>query len=179
MNEKDFDRFLAWLDPSRDKAEKRYIEIQRWLIKVFRARGCAEADAEDLTEKTINRIVGKMAEIAATYVGPREAYFCKVAHYVFLEHIRPRSQPLPQPLPEPWDEKEPRYACLDHCMMTLKEDDRRMAQIYYADDGRAKIEQRRKLAEELGGSNALRIRMYRIRESLHGCITECLKREAD
>ena len=60
----------------------------------------------------------------------------------------------------------------------LPPDDQRVALLYYTGDGRAKIEQRQKLAEELGGSNALRIRMHRIRATLHACISECLKETA-
>jgi len=178
MNQDDFDRFLAWLDPNRDEADKRYIEIHRWLIRIFRARGCSEADAEELADETITRVVRKMPEIADTYVGDPMPYLCKVARYVFLEHIR-KPVPLPVPLPDPWEEKEPLHACLDHCMKELPPEDQRVAREYYAADGRAKIERRQKLAEEMGIKlNALRIRMYRIRAMLHPCINECLKEEA-
>jgi DNA-directed RNA polymerase specialized sigma24 family protein len=177
MNQDDFDRFLAWLRPDRGEADKRYIEIHRWLIRIFRVRGCPEADAEELADDTITRVVRKMPEIADTYIGDPMPYFRKVAHYVFLEYIR---EPvlLPLPLPDPWEVKELLHACLDNCMKELPPEDQRVALSYYTDDGRAKIERRQKLAEELGGSNALRIRMHRIRTTLHACISECLEQAA-
>jgi DNA-directed RNA polymerase specialized sigma24 family protein len=46
---------------------------------------------------------------------------------------------------------------------------------YYQENKQAKIDHRKKLAEEMGiAVNALRIRAHRIRVSLEQCIDECL-----
>ena len=177
MNQDDFERFLAWLHPDRDKAAMKYEDIRRRLIKMFESRGCAEA--EDMADDTFDRVVRKVPEIADAYIGDPALYCYGVARKVRLERCRKLPPPPPpMPLPDPWDIKEPRYACLDRCLKKLKPDDQRVALLYYTGDGRAKIEQRQKLAEELGGSNALRIRMHRIRATLHACISECLKETA-
>ncbi|MEN3335448.1 MAG: hypothetical protein V7641_4813 [Blastocatellia bacterium] len=173
MNQDDFERFLAWLDPDRDKAGKKYEEIRRRLIKMFESRGCMEA--EEMTDDTFDRVVRKVPEIIDSYFGDPALYCYGVGRNVRLERYRKPPTPMPMPLPDPWDVREPPFACLDRCLKKLKPDDQRVALLYYTGDGRAKIEQRQKLAEELGGSNALRIRMHRIRVTLRACIDDCLK----
>jgi DNA-directed RNA polymerase specialized sigma24 family protein len=174
MDRDDFNRFLAWLCPNGEDADKRYIEIHRWLIRIFRARGCSEISAEEFSDETINRVVGKMPEIADMYVGPREPYIRQVAHYVFLERVRPQSA-FPLPPPDSPEEKERQFHCLERCLEKLSPDDRAAVLGYYAEDKGAKIKRRRELSEQLGLTlNALRIHIYRIREALRKCITNCL-----
>lgn len=185
----DFDRFLAWLNPNRDEAEKQYPEVCRRLTRRFRVWGCPEADAEDLAQVTIHRVVGKMSEIADIYVGDTGPYLRTVARYVFLEYIRPPvvfhplddidETKVPRPAPDPPGEKELWDRCLYHCLNELQPDERRAALLYYADEGRAKIERRREMAEQLGMTvNALRIYLHRIRETLRLCIEDCLEQAA-
>lgn len=181
MSQDDFDRFLRWLDPNRDEANKKYLKNQRRLIRLLRAGGCSEADADGLADETITRVVRKMPEIADSYTGDPMPYLRTVARYVFLEYLRKleaMEAAAPLPPPDPWGEKEPRYACMDQCIKNLKPDDQRIALLYYTGEGREKIQGRRQLAEELGGSNALRIRMFRIRETLRACIDDCMKQSA-
>ena len=64
-------------------------------------------------------------------------------------------------------------------MKTLPPEDQQVAQSYYVDDGRAKIDRRQEMAEKLGITvNALRIRLCRIRATLKDCIVGCLKQAA-
>lgn len=175
MNQDDFERFLAWLDPDRDKAGRKYEEIRRRLIKMFESRGCAEV--EEMADDTFDRVIRKVPEIADSYVGDPALYCYGVARKVILERCRKPPLPPPPPLPDPWKKKEPLHICLDGCMDKLPPADQRVARLYYEGEGRAKIERRQKLAEESGGSNALRIRMHRIRAVLHACISECLKKQ--
>ena len=56
---------------------------------------------------------------------------------------------------------------------------RRMIEQYYANDKRAKIDLRKRIAAELGiGLSTLRLRALRIREKLQVCIEQCLLAEA-
>jgi hypothetical protein len=177
MNQDDFDRFLAWLNPDRDKAAMKYEAIRRRLIKMFESRGCAEA--EDMADDTFDRVVRKVPEIIDSYVGDPALYCYGVARKVILERCRKPPVPPPMPLPDHWDEREPRYACLDHCLNELPADDRQLALLYHTDDGRAKIDRRRELAKQWGITlNALRIRLCRIHATLKDCISECLKEMA-
>lgn len=179
MNPEDFNRFLAWLDPNPEEASHRYEQIHRWLIRLFRAWGCPEVDAEELTDETITRVVSKMREIADSYVGTREPYIRKVAHYVFMEYLRarPATPPPPQPPHDSSEEKERRDQCLEHCLNELPPGDRDVVLRYYAEDKRAKIERRREQAEQLGMTlNALRIYVCRVRDKLRRCIADCLEK---
>lgn len=167
-----FDALLRWLDSDREKAGKKYEEIRRDLIRKFVCRGCAEA--EDSTDETINRVAQKLPEIVDTYVGPREPYFYRVAHYVYLEYIKRLKGVVLPPQPDPPDEAV--FDCLDKCLDKLSKDDRELILMYYSQDGQAKIDLRRQLAERLGiEPNALRIRLHRLRRELRECIENCLR----
>ena len=180
MNQDDFDRFLRWLDPDRDEACKKYEKICRRIMTICRARSIPEIDAEEIVDETIDRVVRKVPQIADSYKGDPALYCYGVVRHVIHEWLR-RPRPLaPLPWPDSWEEKEPRYACLDRCMDELPPEDKRLVLDYYTDDGRPKIERRRQLAAELGISeNALRIRMCRLRAALKDCIQECLKKNGE
>jgi hypothetical protein len=68
-----FDQLLRWLDSDRDKAASKYERIRLRLIRIFAARGCC--DAEDLSDQTINVIVGKIDWLTENYEGEPALYF--------------------------------------------------------------------------------------------------------
>jgi len=181
MDQDDFDRFLAWLHPDREEAGKKYEEICRRLMKICRARGFVETAAEEITDETINRVIRKVPEIADHYIGDPALYCYGVLRNVMKERDRRPRPPgsLTVPAPDSWDEKEPRYACLDRCMDEQSPEDRRLLLEYYGAEGREKIDQRRQMAEQLGMSdNALRIRLCRLRAALKACVNQCLEQPA-
>jgi RNA polymerase sigma factor (sigma-70 family) len=170
-----FDRFLTWLDPNRERAAKKYEEIRRKLIKIFTCRGCAEA--EDLTDETINRVIRKAQDMIDSYVGDPALYFYGVARNVHLEHVRKSPATLPLPPADLPEQKELESECLEKCMGQLSDEQRHWVLEYYKDEKRAKIDHRKEMAERLGiAPNALRIRMHRIRASLQNCVGSCLER---
>ena len=172
-----FDGLLAWLDPDRDRAAQKYETVRTRLIKIFACRGCGEAD--DLADETINRVTAKLNEIVDTYVGDPALYFYGVANKVYLEYLRKRPAVESPPLRESSDDLEAEYACLEKCMDQLPRESRRLVLEYYQDEKRAKIERRRKLAEELGiAVNALRIRAHRIRQQLQQCVQVCVEQSS-
>ncbi|HKS40267.1 MAG TPA: sigma-70 family RNA polymerase sigma factor [Blastocatellia bacterium] len=175
-DQENFDRFLSWLDPDRDKAGRKYEDIRCKLIKIFTCRGCK--DVEELADTTIDRVIRKFPEIVEFYVGDPTLYFCGVARNVYMERCRPKPSPvvLPAPPEDSPEEKEQKYECLEKCLNKLPPETRQMVLDYYKDDKTAKIERRTEMSERLGiNKNALRIRMHRIREGLHKCLIECLK----
>jgi DNA-directed RNA polymerase specialized sigma24 family protein len=180
LSQQEFDRLMRWLGSSPERAAEKYEEIRRRLIAFFLNRQCAEA--EDLADETINRVAGRLEEIIATYEGEPMRYFYGVANNVALEYPR-RKRPhvAPPPLPEPaGDEMEPYYKCLDECLERLTPKNRALILSYYQD----KQESARGLRAELGAqmnlkSGALRVRAYRIRQTLEKCINECLRRTAE
>jgi DNA-directed RNA polymerase specialized sigma24 family protein len=181
LNQGSFDRLLAWLHSDREKAGKRYEEIRRRLIKIFACRGCYEA--EDLADETINRVARKAEEIVETYSGDPALYFYGVANRVRMEYLRKKPAPPPPPppppsLPQPGEE-EREYECLDRCMQQLTSSNRELVLQYYQEEREAKIENRKRLSQQLGiGINALRLRAFRIRETLQQCVQNCLGQTA-
>lgn len=179
-----FDGLLGWLDTNREQAGQKYEKIRTRLIKIFTCRGCGEAD--DLADETINRVTAKVDSIASSYTGDPALYFYGVAQKVHLEYLR--SRPVLQnsleggrelgsvSVVEADNDIEQEYTCLERCMDQLPQESRRLVLEYYQEEKQAKINRRRKLAEELGiALNALRIRAHRIRQQLQQCVQICLE----
>jgi DNA-directed RNA polymerase specialized sigma24 family protein len=166
---------LEWLDEDRNRAGERYVRIRSNLLTIFEARGCPVADA--LADETIDRVAGKIRELAAGYTGSPELYFYGVAHKVYLEYLRHKTIELPPAGSEMTEEVELQYECLERCLARLTTRNRNLILQYYQEGGRTKAEGRRRLARRLGiAPNALRIRAHRIREGLAKCQSDCLKR---
>jgi len=170
-----FDSLLNWLDPDRERAGQKYETIRLKLIKLFSCRGCC--DAAELADESINRVMAKVEELAKTYNGEPALYFYGVAHKVYLEYLR-ESHLKPQLPPTPPPPDETAYECLEECIHQLQEENREMVVRYYQEERQAKIDNRRRLAQELGiGVNALRIRAHRIRIQLQKCVEACLAQD--
>lgn len=171
-----FDSLLGWLDEDREQAGQKYEKIRLRLIKIFTCRGCVEA--EDLADEAINRVVSRVSEIETIYQGDPALYFYGVAQKLHLEYLR-RSHPNPVPPPvlvETAADREAEFECLDRCVEKLSSENRDLVLRYYAEDKHAKIEDRKRLADELGiAVNALRIRAHRIRLLLQNCVKDCLE----
>jgi DNA-directed RNA polymerase specialized sigma24 family protein len=174
INQEQFDRLLQWFAPDLEKAGQIYERIRTRLIKIFVCRGSNVP--QELADKTINRVARKLAAIQSTYTGDPAYYFASVANFIFKESLRKDiPPPVVVPEPSPPDEDEERdYSCLEECMQKLTTLDRSLVVGYYREEKRAKIDHRKKLAEELGlGLNALRIRACRIRAELQKCVELC------
>jgi DNA-directed RNA polymerase specialized sigma24 family protein len=184
LTQDEFDALLAWLDPDRDLAAQKYEEIRRRLIKIFVCRGCPVA--EDLADKTIDRVASKVKDIALIYVGNPALYFYGVAKNVYHEWLREQQQaaaaaPIPDPTPDPDPpEPDPEYDSLEECMKLLVLEDQQLILDYYQEEKQAKIDHRKELAEGLGiGLNTLRIKVYRLRARLQECVEQLMKRFRD
>jgi len=180
LTEEVFDKFLSWLDPNREEAGKKYENIRRHLVIILNRKGCAEA--EDLADEAINRVIWRAQQMADTYQGEPAPYFITVAHNLYLEYVAksPVRSELPTELPQPQSpepEKEREYECLEQCIEGLTPANRDMVLQYYQENKQAKIDHRKRLAKEMGiALNALRIRAHRVRASLEQCIDDCLTR---
>lgn len=167
------DSLLLWLSPDKDEAGAKYEAIRTRLIRIFASRGCAEA--EDLADETINRVTARLGDVADGYQGDPALYFYAVAKKVRQEYDKRKFRPAPAPPPPAREEVEREHACLEECMGALPPGQSRLVLAYYQGDKRAKINNRRRLAQELGIElNALRIRAHRIRASLQRCVEACL-----
>jgi RNA polymerase sigma factor (sigma-70 family) len=179
------------LDSDINRAGERYERIRCGIVKYFECRGCVPAI--ELADETINRVARKLADGAEIREDSFVSYFYGVARNVFHEHLRspdrnqapvdslpPHQHPAGNPIElidrrDEHIELETQLACLDACTELLPPETRKMILSYYEGKQRARIENRRRLAEGLGvPMNSLRIRVHRIREKLEGCLLNCL-----
>lgn len=176
LTQDNFDEMLDWLHPDREKAGERYESIRSGLIAIFNYRGCV--GAEELADETINRVARRVKEIRASYEGDPAKYFHGVGKRVYMEYLkRQPALELPAQLEAPPpDDVEQRYECLDECLGRLSGSHREMVLQYYRERKRAKIDSRKALRQVLNlNPTALRVRVFRIRETLEKCVRRCLE----
>jgi len=199
LTERSWADLLDFLDPSRrgkqgpdrdQEAEAKCLEIVRKLVCFFSGRGCGEA--EDLAMETILRVAAKCGDVDGSHHDDRTGYFYGVGRNILHEWRRDSRREstkgealrieltrLPIPDPRSWSDTEALHRCLDLCMTKLTRRSRRLILSYYGEEKTAKIESRRRLADELGESvNALRIEVHRIRKTLRQCVFECTSQRA-
>jgi DNA-directed RNA polymerase specialized sigma24 family protein len=177
MTQEEFSKFLAWLNPDRDRAGEAYEKIRRRLIKIFVSRACSSS--EELADETINRVVRRIQEIADTYVGERIPYFIAVANKIHLEYLRKKPAPQTMPVLESSSWAEEEYDCLEGCIEHLTQRSKELVLEYYREEKHEKINLRKQQADKLNiPLNALRIRACRIRAKLESCVIDCLRQKA-
>ena len=183
LTETGFRRLLESLDPDREIAGQKYERIQRKLVWFFEWRGCAAA--EELSDKTIDRVTRRLIEGEEIRAKDPSVYFYAVARNIAHEWWNAQKQPAQflKPFASNFgvasnqvDDAEERLQCLDQCLEQLAPEARYLILEYYEAGGQQKIENRRRLAVELQISpSALRLRAQRIREQLETCVRRRLK----
>jgi DNA-directed RNA polymerase specialized sigma24 family protein len=175
ITKKPFDALLEWLDPDREKAGEKYEVIRAGLIRIFVSKGLS--DAEYYTDQTIDRVIKRLPEIRATYVGDPARYFHGVARNVMLEAGR-RKEVATDVLPQILLQEEARSdtsECLSKCLKLLPRDKQEFILDYHLYHGHAKVEHHRQMAGELLISEgALRTRAHHLRVSLEKCVLRCV-----
>jgi DNA-directed RNA polymerase specialized sigma24 family protein len=169
-----FERLLRWLAPDRDQAAIKYEEIRRRLTTIFISRGCV--CSEELADKTIDRVAVLIGDLSEKYHGDPAPYFYGVAKKIYLEYQRKKPLEIP---PSPGDEQELelRYECLERCLGILTQGNRELIVSYYRPVKDGKDYHTGELAARFGmDSNALWVRVHRIRKKLHRCVSECFFR---
>jgi DNA-directed RNA polymerase specialized sigma24 family protein len=180
-----FTKLLAKLDPDPETAGGKYEQLRRKLIKFFEWRGSFISD--ELADETLNRLARKIDEgeeieknVFALSLG--------IARFVLLETLkRPDNKRVemkelatvaaPQ---ERREEDDDLWAvCLRECLRGVSEENRDLIIEYYQDEGRARIDDRKMLAANLGiPLNTLFMRAKRTRDKLEECVTRCVKRKS-
>lgn len=174
-NEKEsFDALLEWLDPDREKAAQRYEIIRAGLIRMFVSKGLS--DAEHYADVTIDRVIKRLSEIRATYVGDPAKYFHGVARNVIREARRTRevvTEVLPTPVPVV--DRSETSECLAKCLQLLSQDKQELILDYHLFKGHEKVAHHRVMAGELSiTEGALRTRAHHLRATLEKCVLECI-----
>ena len=156
-----FAKLLLWLDSDRDKAGEKYERIRHRMIRIFAAKGCWEA--EDMADQTINVVASKIDGLLESYEGEPALYFYGVGKNIFLEW-RKKNPPPSVPFPSPdSSETERLHGCLDRSLQEIPAEDRKLVLEYHEGEKRARIDNRKRLAQELGiSSNALRVKVCHI-----------------
>ena len=183
MTSDELERLLETLDPDREMAGQRYEEIRKRLIRLFKARDCA--DPEGLADETLDRAARRFLAGLELESADPTAFICGIAANLAKEWIRKeitREKKLegnPGPtVEEPLDfagseEARRRKACLQKCLKRLTADQRQLVLDYYT--GPDRIAARHRLAASLEvTANALRIRAHRVRTQLEACVRRCL-----
>ncbi len=194
MTPEAFDLMLAQLDAERECAGEKYEQIRQKLTKFFQWRGCPAP--EDYTDRTIDRVARRLIEGAEVHTHDPYLFFHGTAINVLREHWKSVEKadvesldelpPTKTPAEDPIEiqtrraeriEHELKLECLQECVQTLPREQLEQIQEYHQSDGGAKIAQRKALAAQLDiPLNALRIRMYRLRQEMETCILDCTKR---
>jgi DNA-directed RNA polymerase specialized sigma24 family protein len=179
-----FDLLLARLDSDRDRAGEKYEAVRRKLVKFL---GWWGSDfPEDHADETINRVTRKL--LAEVEIVDINKYFVGVARLVYAEHVkeRVRNREAFDVLAQrraanehPWH-REARFECYERCLQTLPEANRDLVMKYYQEGGSSKANVRQELAQRMGIQlNLLRIRAFRIRNTMKDCVRDCLRRWSD
>jgi DNA-directed RNA polymerase specialized sigma24 family protein len=189
-----FHRLLNWFNDGNDdqySGGHKYEEMRQKLISYFDRRNCRSP--EDLADETLNRVALKLDEKKSiTNVTPAQFCFIK-ARQVLHEYwrrpdhkeialedllINDPSGQLPTLITGPdveQEEGEKRMKCLENCLQNLKPEDHDLIIKYYYGKERVKIDNRQKLADQLGiSSKALVVRALRIRKKLEECVERCV-----
>ena len=179
-----FHALLSRLDPDSEKAALKYEELRVKIAHLLRWRGCAESHAEELADRTLDRVAGKLA--AGENVENIHAFSAGVARFIWLEHSRQYrlaavGDDMPEIPVEPdlsfLDDPDERMKCLRRCVATkFGEEDKQIVFGYYDTGAGEKTKAARKrLADSLGLTlNALKVRACRMRMRLEACINDCV-----
>jgi RNA polymerase sigma factor (sigma-70 family) len=179
-----FEEILAWFNPDRDVAAAMYVQLRHDLARMFLWGRCA--DPEGMTDEAFDRVARKVHDVRPTYEGDPRLYFRAVANNLIKENHKKIKTQLPlegidlagPPVSETEDETADIEECLQLCLKKLGADKRELIKGYYAREKQAKIDHRNELAQKFGITvETLRVRVFRIRESLAECIQRCLKRK--
>lgn len=190
-----FDKLLMWLDDDREVAGEKYEKIRLKLVKLFKWRNCTPE--EEYADKTIDRVARRVCEgITVDEVKDPYLYFHGIALNVIREFWRQQqkhthedidetsptefSTESPHQLKEQEIERdvsERRYDCMRKCLSELPQENRDFIVEYH--QGERHKESRKEMSERLQiPMNALRIRAFRLRESLDKCVVKCVKKGA-
>ncbi|MCG3160284.1 MAG: hypothetical protein JMDDDDMK_01353 [Acidobacteria bacterium] len=194
MTEEAFRALLARLDADWDRAGEKYAMLRQKLAKFFECRGCHTP--ADLADETINRVARRLAEGEEILADEPARYFYGVARNVLREYQESRARQsfslddlslAEHPRHDPVEaqariefrgQHERRLEQLESCLEQLPPAHRDLLLAYYRGEQRDRIEGRRELAERLGITvNALKIRVFRLRETLARRVSGLLARQ--
>jgi DNA-directed RNA polymerase specialized sigma24 family protein len=182
-----FHALLSWLNPDRERASGEYVRLHRRFTKMFEARGCPTP--EDCADETFDRVGSQLLAGKEIRTDNPVVYLTGVARLILreqwgkriqkdIEEVSPDKLTLDNPRElDDREERERRHACLEECLHELSAESRVLLLEYYAEDKTLKIDTRSRMALRLGIATAvLRNRIFKLRNTLRGCVAGCLAR---
>ena len=184
------EKLLRRLNPDREAVLRRYEQLRTRLMVFFSHRGCAFAD--DLADKTLDRLTAKLDTGAQITPEDIERYAIGIAKHVYQEGRRNplnSAEPIENPNTGQPIEIRSRDAgalqhlvdgaarrCANKCLSgKLTEEERWLILGYYKDGWHQQVENRKRMAETLGiTADGLRTRAMRILKKLSECAKKCL-----
>lgn len=184
-----FNRLLTLLDPEMERAGDAYAGVQRKLAKFFEWRGCP--DGAMYADLTLERVARRLGEGATVTTPNPYTFIMGFAQNVLREYLRQPDRRFASledaqtisasTAGDPIDElgarrsEDRRFECLDQCVGKLPTEQQCALLRYHEGQARTRIDARKQLAASFGiPVSALRLRMFRIRESLERCILNCV-----
>ena len=173
-------RLLARLDADPDRAAQEYERLRLMLVKFFDWRGASPPD--ECADETIDRLAAKLD--AGNAIDDVFRYAHGIGRLVLMERRRRQAQiPIEQTDPSrlraawPAVPTPPLHECFTRCLAALPDESRALVLEYYGGAiGQQKINKRERLGRSLGISdNALRSRVFRIRQRLERCTQACVE----
>jgi DNA-directed RNA polymerase specialized sigma24 family protein len=175
LTRESFEQLLSALDSDRAAAGEKYERLRIRLVRFFAWEGGTVP--EDLADEALTRTATRLSQ--GEPIRDVTHYLLGVARLVIKEDRKKRlaaeramAQLAQVPRVSPADEGFSQ--CLDQCLARLSVENRKLILRYYDGDKGNRIENRKKIAAELGLEiNALRNRALRLREKLEECVRNC------
>jgi DNA-directed RNA polymerase specialized sigma24 family protein len=174
LNADEFRALLDRLGTGPEQAAQQYENLRQRVIKSFTWEQCE--GAEDLADECLDRVARKLDD--GVEILNLHAYLAGVARMMVKEyHFRRRRElavieECNRNKPDsPGEDIEQAVMDLDDCLKSFAASQRNLLLQYYEGDHGIRIENRKRLAEELGMlPNALRNRAMRLRALLEACM---------
>ena len=183
MTEEAFNALLHRLSPDSEQAAQIYEILRKKMIAFFEWRGCLYP--EEYTDRALDRIAKRIQD--GVEVSDVQKFAAGVAHNVLMEYwkeaqstVASEGIPLADSNPIGIQETEKakselREECLLECLNKLPSNARGLIAQYYQNERAEKIKKRKEMSDFQNiSSNALRIRVLRIRSKLQECIGGCM-----
>ncbi len=180
LNEFALDKLLVALSEDRNEAGEKYLLLSKNLLRYFEVRGIS--NSQNAADEVIDRLARKLE--SGEKLENVNTYALGIARLVTLELRRSPEQKTSNKLPEigvsptenQQSESDRKLVCLNKCLNSLTDEKSDLIKGYYQGERREKIENRKKMAEDLGlPQNALRSRAVRLRNRLESCTKKCLQ----
>jgi DNA-directed RNA polymerase specialized sigma24 family protein len=153
-----------------------YVKLRQRLSTFFGVRGCP---VDELVGETMFRLTVRAAQ--GTVIDDVFKYALGIARYVYADWVAGKTSEdrLLQPLDTSVEAELPDTVggamtsaaeCLQRCLADLGPEQRELLETFYLDDEQEVA----RLMERLGTSrNALRLRVFRVKQRLRACLRRC------